>query len=99
MGGEMSTNTKRNFGTEHTIGKWTTRREAPRVTASSETRAQLAKDVYIVQGWATHDATGAGIAVTIAPATVTKKLAIRKLNSEVEGWTARSDTLPGKTSR
>ena len=92
----MATNLGRNLGTEHTIGKWTDVQEAPRAKAFSETRVQINKEAFLVQGRPAQTAGGAGIAVTVAPATLSKKLAIRKLNSEVEGWTARSDTISGK---
>lgn len=93
------TNAWHKLGTAYTIGKWTVQQDSPRATVSSETRVQGSEDVFLVEGRPTRENGQVGIAVTIAPAAVSKKLAIRKLNREVEGWTVQSDTFLSKPSK
>lgn len=93
----MVTSIVKKSGTGYSIGVWTVEEHTPRVKLHSETRVVEKGDAFVVTGSASSGVVSQGIKVSIAPAAVSKKLAIRKLNSEVEGWTARSNTMVGKS--
>ena len=86
----------RKVGTGYSIGRWAEVESAPRSKVSSETQVQSRKDSFLVQGNAASGGFSQGIMVSVAPSAVSKKLAIRRLNSEVEGWTPKSNTVIGK---
>ena len=92
----MVTSVVKKSGTGYSFGVWTVQEHIPRAKLHSETKAVEKDDAFVVAGSASSGVVSQGIKVSIAPATVSKKLAIRKLNSEVEGWTARSNTMVGK---
>lgn len=93
----MVTSVNKKSGTGHSIGGWTVEGNAPRAKLHTETYVQRKGDEFVITGSASSHVVSEGIKLSMAPATVSKKLAIRKLNHEVEGWTARSNTMLGKS--
>lgn len=89
---QMSNKFQESSGTAFSSGKWTEVEEAPLARSSSETSVQMSKDVYLIQGRPAGRNATKGYELIIAPATIMRKLAIRKLNGEIEGWTVKSDT-------
>lgn len=88
----MSNKLQERSGTAFSSGKWTEVGEAPLARSSSETSVQMSRDVYMIQGRPAGRNATKGYEVIIAPATVMRKLAIRRMNGEIEGWTTKSDT-------
>lgn len=94
----MATSTSKQPATSLSIGRWTQENEAPRLKPSSETKVELNEEVVLLQGQYVVGQTGRELVVSVAPATVNRKLAIRQINGHLAGWTVKSDTFPGKSS-
>jgi len=80
--------------TAFTIGKWDTAGSVRRANVPGETSQESNKDALLIQARQVREGCDAGFAVSVSPASVTKKLAIRRMNGEIEGWTAPSNTAP-----
>jgi hypothetical protein len=65
-----------------------------RANMSGETSQESNKDAFLIQARQVREGCDAGFAISVSPASVTKKLAIRRMNGEIEGWTAQSNTAP-----
>jgi hypothetical protein len=80
--------------TSFTIGKWDTVGRVDWANMPRETSQRSDKDALVIQARQVRDGVDAGFAIYVSPALVTKKLAIRRMNGEIEGWTAPSNTAP-----
>ena len=67
--------------------------EPPRVLISSNTQYELSDQVVLIQGQYVRGPSGnEQLMVSIDPATIERKLAIRELNAQLEGRTVKSHT-------
>jgi hypothetical protein len=94
----MSYRNEKIAGTSLSIGKWDTAQNIRRIAPHAETTVQPHESVYLVQAQPAEELSVKGFAIVVTPAVVTRKLAIRKLNGEVEGWTAQSNTAVSKSA-
>ena len=94
----MTYRTQKIASTSFSIGKWDTAQDVRRVARQIETVPQTQDSVYLLQAQPTQELMVKGFAVVVTPAVVTRKLAIRRLNGEVEGWTAQSNTALSKST-
>jgi hypothetical protein len=88
----MTTSINKMFLTSCSIGQWTQVGEIPRIKGPSETRGELNENVILLQGQYVVGPSGRELVVSVAPAAVNRKLAIRQINGQLEGRTAKSNT-------
>jgi len=74
------------------LNKWT-RSEPPQVFINSNTRYELSERVVLVQAQYVSGPSGSKqLMVSIDPAAIERKLAIRELNAQIDGRTVKSHT-------
>jgi hypothetical protein len=72
---------------------WTASTPTPRVMINSSTHYELSDNVVLIQGRYIVGSSGdKQLMVSIDPATIERKLAIRGLNAQIEGRTLKSKT-------
>jgi hypothetical protein len=72
---------------------WTTLISPPRVMINSNTHYELSDNVVLVKGQYVIGANGVKqLMVSVDPATIERKLAIRELNAQLEGRILKSHT-------
>ena len=79
--------------TSMSISSWTTQHDAPRVLSKSDTKGGLAEDVVLISGRIVSSSQGSNeVLISVEPAAIDRKLAIRSLNRTLQGGTAKSNT-------
>jgi hypothetical protein len=58
----------------------------------SQAAVYLNEDVVLLQGNYVQGRSGREIVVVVTPASIDRKLAIRRINRQIAGWTAKSNT-------
>jgi hypothetical protein len=88
----MTTNISKMFLTSCSIGQWTQEAEIPRIKGPSQTKGELNENVILLQGQLVNGPSGRELLVSVAPAVINRKLAIRQINGQIEGRTMKSNT-------
>lgn len=88
----MVKTTKQNT-TSISYAGWTTLVSSPRVMINSNTHYELSDNVVLLKGQYVVGANGIKqLMVSVDPATIERKLAIRELNAQLEGRISKSQT-------
>ena len=75
------------------FNEWAESELPPRVLISSNTQYELSDQVVLIQGQYVNELSGEKqLMVSIDPATIERKLAIRELNAQLDGRTVKSHT-------
>jgi hypothetical protein len=86
------TDGRRQVTTSVSISNWTTQHNAPRVVSKSDTNGALTQDVVLISGRLISTRGANEVLISVEPATIDRKLAIRNLNRTLQGGTAKSNT-------
>jgi hypothetical protein len=82
----------REVTTSVSISNWTTQHTAPRVVSRSDTNSALSQDVVLISGRLISTDGANEVLISVEPATIDRKLAIRNLNRALQGETVKSNT-------
>lgn len=75
-------------------GGWQPINQAHQRVSSTDTRGPSSEGLLLVQGrYVAQDKGGVQLVVTVDPAAIDRKIAIRRVNDQIEGRTLRSNTL------
>jgi len=91
----MATDFKKRSSTSISLGRWALREGGlVRAPQSSDTSGHSRQEVVLVQGRYVQGIYGESeVSVSVVPATVERKLAIRQINEQLQGRTLQSNTI------